>query len=420
MSWIDRINNIQLKVTTGEGSEFTPIYKGATRNRNMNASVFNFNNIEGSLVKRGYAESMKYPFEFHFQGEDNIDEAERFNKASLDKRPWTLTHPIYGDLLVQPINLSFSNSYQNDTVVSGELYETITDTYPDSSIGVQEQVLETIENIQALASDNFNIDDIYASLTSSISESMNDISESYQSYSVSDLDLQNVINAFNDAKVAFNNYTQDPVTFMNQLSTLLITPAKFYSSIEDRINVMKESYENLKEIITIDSSKNEKTYFELASCIIISGIAEASVIDTDEIADDQQIDDNDIEDYETRSDVLNIIQLILDIYDDFIETLGNMQSDIDADIDSYTPKQDSLNSLKEAINQVCGQLINLATDAKQERKYILPDDINLVMLVHRLLGTTDEDEIVKFANNNEILLEEWLQIKKGREIVYYL
>ena len=109
MSWIDRINNIELTVTTGEGSTFTPLYKSASRSRNMNASAFNFYGVEGTLIRRSNAESMKYPFEFHFTGENSLDEAERFNQASLDIRPWTITHPEYGDILVQPININFNN-----------------------------------------------------------------------------------------------------------------------------------------------------------------------------------------------------------------------------------------------------------------------------------------------------------------------
>jgi hypothetical protein len=46
--------------------------------------------------------------------------------------------------------------------------------------------------------------------------------------------------------------------------------------------------------------------------------------------------------------------------------------------------------------------------------------VGIIMLVHRLLGTTEDADIQRFAENNNILMDEWLQISKGREVVYYL
>jgi len=421
MSWLDRINNIKLKVVTGDGSEFTPLYKNASRNRDMNASVFNFNEIEGSLVRRGKASSMVYPFEFHFTGDDHIEESERFNKASLDTRPWTMTHTVYGDILVQPAKLNFDDSKQNDTIVTGELFETIRDSFPDSSIDVKSAVLKAVEiSIDNMVENFGTIEAVTPALVSKAAITTNQITQKYKLAAITDIDLQTVQNKSNEALAALNNITQDPLTYMRKLAELARTPAKFYARVQDRIVTLDEAYQDYKLAIGAESTVQNKLLFESVTGVLISAIAETSVVETQEIADDQFIEDNTIVDYSTRSDVLNVADSVKNSLDDYTNTLGSFQSDVDATPDSYTPKQKSLNSAKDAVNKSTGQLLQIAVQTKQERKYTIQYPIGLVMLVHRLLGTTDDQTIRDFAENNQITMDEWLQLPPSREVIYFL
>lgn len=420
MSWIDRLNNIVLTVTTGEGSTFTPLFKNASRSRNMNASKFNFNNVQGSLVKRGEAESMAYPFEFHFTGEDHIDESERFNQASLDNRPWRLTHPNYGDVVVQPITLNFNDNNQNDTVVTGELFETIEDSFADSDIDVREDVLKAVENSIDAQVEAFNIEQPSAVLVNTSTEVVENNAELNKARAITDIDLATVQNASNAAINSINNLTNDPVTFMRRTAELARTPSKFYSRIQDRITVLNEAYTELKTSIGLNSSNQEKLLFETTGGVIVSAIAEASIIETQEIADEQFIEDNTIVDYQTRSDVIAVIDAIKQILQDYLDTLGTLQSEIDATPDSYTPQQNSINNAKTAVNKATGQLLQIAIQTRQERRYTVPQEVALLILVHRLLGTYDSATVESFAENNQINLDEWLQIPQGRELIYYI
>lgn len=420
MSWIDRLNNIVLTVTTGEGSTFTPLFKNASRSRNMNASKFNFNNVQGSLVKRGEAESMAYPFEFHFTGEDHIDESERFNQASLDNRPWRLTHPNYGDVVVQPITLNFNDNNQNDTVVTGELFETIEDSFADSDIDVMEDVLKAVENSIDAQVEAFNIEQPSAVLVNTSTEVVENNAELNKARAITDIDLATVQNASNAAINSINNLTNDPVTFMRRTAELARTPSKFYSRIQDRITVLNEAYTELKTSIGLNSSNQEKLLFETTGGVIVSAIAEASIIETQEIADEQFIEDNTIVDYQTRSDVIAVIDAIKQILQDYLDTLGTLQSEIDATPDSYTPQQNSINNAKTAVNKATGQLLQIAIQTRQERRYTVPQEVALLILVHRLLGTYDSATVESFAENNQINLDEWLQIPQGRELIYYI
>jgi len=422
MSWINRINNITLKVITGEGSEFTPLYKNPSRSIGMNATGFDFINIHGTLVKRGETSGFRLPFEFHFTGIDNLDEAKRFIEAAKDKRPWKLIHPLYDELLVQPISINQNNSFENDSVLTGELWETIEDTYPDASIDVKEAVLESVDLANETLALEFSLKlgVPKASTLSKFNQTINNIANKFKLSAVTDFDFSAVQNAANEALATLDNVTQEPLLFMQKVTTLARTPAKFYASAQDRINVIEEGFADLKLSIGISDNNQEKIYFESLGGSLQSAKAESSVILASDVADEQQIEDNQIEDYQTRNDVLTTVESINLSLKNYLDTLGTFQSVVDATPDSYTPTQTTISTIKDAANKATGQLLQIAVEAKQERKYTVPSNIGIIMLVHRLLGTTDSDEIQSFAKNNDIQLQEWLQIEKGREIIYFI
>ena len=65
------------------------------------------------------------------------------------------------------------------------------------------------------------------------------------------------------------------------------------------------------------------------------------------------------------------------------------------------------------------RLFEVAFNAKQERIINLPKDGNPINLAHQYYGPGDEN-LDNFILNNTIELKEMLQIKKGREIKYYV
>jgi hypothetical protein len=420
MSWKEKITNIQFKIITGEGSEFTPLWKAPSRNKNFNASVFEFNNIEGAFVARGKSGSFKFPIELHFTGDDHIEEADRFFQAAKDQRPWRLTHPNYGEVLVQPINLNQSDAAQNDSVITGELYETIEDTYPDSIPAVQALVLENVDEAQTELANDFDIVDPEPSLLSTLLSTVNKVGANYKAAAITATDLATVQQALNDTLNALTNITEGPDVFMNRAAELARTPAKFYASVGDRINIIQESYDDLVQAIDGLLTVQNRQYFEAMGGALVIAKAEAVVLTSDEIAEEQDIEENNIVDYTTRNDVINIADDIQNTLISYIDKLGEYQSEVDATPNSYTPTQNGINKVKESINLASGQLLQIAVETKQERKYTVPQPTGIIILVHRLLGNTLNETIENFVESNNILLDEIIQIPKGRELTYYI
>jgi len=422
MSWLDRINNVELQIFTGDGSLFTPLYKNARRSKDMNVRKYKFNNIVGNLVLRGEAESGVYPFEFHFTGDDHLDEADRFFLASNNRSPWTMIHPEYGEILCQPSNLAQGNQNDNVSVFTGELWETISDIYPDTDVDVRSEVLKSLELANETAASNYGqkLGTIQPSTTSTATEKIEDAEIIISSSAVTDFDLQSIQNSAALALSAINGLSSDPVAFMRLSASLARTPARFYSNVTNRINTIALAYEDLKLAIIGLPSLQNKLYFEAFGGAYVTAMCEASVLTAADIADLQQIEGNTIKDYRSRGEVLTVIDILNATFLDFLETLSSLQSEVDATPDSFTPSQTTIQGVKETINKTAGQLQQIAVNAKQERFYTLDENLSITVLAHRLLGTVDNEEVQDFIEANGFVFDEMILVKKGRTVTYFV
>ena len=145
----------------------------------------------------------------------------------------------------------------------------------------------------------------------------------------------------------------------------------------------------------------------------------AAVITTMALATSKPFDEND---YKSRVDVINSVDCLLEIYDQFITDLDTMQSGNGGNPEDYVANSEVLINLNSLVNFTMANLFDLALDAKQERILSLEDDSDFITLTHRLYGLDDEDENIDemIRNNPQLGLDHYLNIKKGTEIIYYV
>jgi hypothetical protein len=126
-------------------------------------------------------------------------------------------------------------------------------------------------------------------------------------------------------------------------------------------------------------------------------------------------------DFGSRADVVNVIGKILTAYNTYITDLDSLQTDNGGDTDSYIPDGDSLSALTDLISYTISNLFKIALNSKQERTIILEADSNVILLAHRFYGIDESDSSIdQFIRNNNIGINEMLEVKKGRKIVYYV
>lgn len=422
MSWIEKINNTVLTVVTGDGEVYKPLYRNSGNNKqdiNMNATVVEFSDIDGGYVIRGAIGPKALPYEFIFQGSDHMDIRDSFISTLSDRRAWALSNPHIGSRIVQPISVSIDNSIDNMTVISGQFIETIADINPSSRISERREAeikLESSIDAGVFASEQLNLTTQDIASTSIVNDS---VYSKVKAGSITEFDLGDVSTKIGKANAAFNTIGSKPAQYMAQLANVIRAPSRFYDTIKNRVSVLNGSYTDLQNSITGVPSLGKKVYFEIAASMNLVAIAEANIITLGDVADLQGISlDN--EPIVTRRDVLEATTELKLLFDSYITSLGNLQSENDNKLDSYIPDSANLFALESAMVQVIGNLIAMASDAKTEVIYTTKDDIPIVDLVFKLLGTVDNLIIQKFAKDNNLGQNNVMVVEAGTKLYYYI
>lgn len=410
MSWVEKIDT-GIIIVTGDGREYKPLYMNSPKSFDFNISEFEFPHVRGTLVDRRERKGRRYTLEFFFQGENHLEVAEQFEASSLDKRPWNISHPMHGAMLMQPASLIFDNTGINVSKITATLIETLGDVAPRTSIPVKEQTVKSVENFNDSSSTAFE-----GKLKGANSNDINNLTlEMLGIYDeaeplISDNDQANeYFNLFNKANSLIVDLTQEPLLAIQAVNAVIMYPSLFLTTVQARINLMIAQFTSLSEGIENLITPNDKLIYENMAGNVIACMVNASV---NPLSDD---------DYGNSVDVLLVVNQINETYELYLENLDGLQTDNGGDTDSYIPDWQSASDLSGLVAFATSNLYDIALDAKQERIIYLESDSNLIIQTHRFYGLQQNDSTIEeFKRNNKIGLSEILQLKKGRELRYYV
>lgn len=408
MSWIEKINS-GIIVTCGDGESYEPHYVLMEKSVEYNIAEFEFIGIEGTLVKRSKPKGRRYSFEFIFQGENHLDEADKFEVSAKDPRAWKVFHPVYGDISVQPTGLTFDPTGLNTTKITGDFIETISEDYPRTSIDPTDNSKRIIDEYTQKSVDNY-AENVNPSV-SDVALLRNDIESNYAlgSESVMSAEQSNAyFQLYNTAITAINNAASNASAAANLATQIIMAPSVFTNDVKSRLQLLISQYEALvfgfEELLT----PNQKKTFEMNGGSIIAAMANAAVNPIDG-------------DYANTVDVLSVIETVTTYYNTYIEGLNNLQTLNNGNTDSYIPDFDSMSQLGTSIGYVVSNLMDIALNAKKERSHILAYDSNVILLAHRFYGLDQSgSNIDAIINHNNIKTSELLLVEAGRKIVYYV
>jgi len=408
MSWQERLDNVRFTIITGDGKSFTPLWKNGSKEKSFNYSNYNFIDVEGGFTDRKKPQASKYPLVFWFQGDDNIEQADAFESSANDSRPWQIKHPFYGNIIGQPISLNRNDSSYNITEITVEFWESISADYPNPLPAVDDLINSKVEELSDEAAKSYD-DDIEptAEDTQTLQDSIIQISASFNKLFDNE--------TFSDYKTLMaktqndvNNLISSPLQAITSLHSLVLTPALFMQSVKSRLSALKESFAKITDILDRKSSLNNKLYFESQSAVIVAAICQSAStpIDTD---------------YTTRNEIEDVNNLILEVYNSYLQLLDNSQISVSDIKNSYHPNPLVQTKLHELVTETTGNLFSLAFQAKQERTVEVDRDTNLILLTHKYIGLdTDDKNIEMFRQINSIKNDELFLIKKGRTIKYFV
>lgn len=403
MSWIDKLENVKFSITTGDGKIYFPLWRTAEKSKEFNVSAYDLINVEGTFVDRKKAKGGKFPFAFYFQGEDNIEQSDEFEKSSNDNRAWTVEHPFYGTIKGQPTNLKRIDSSYNVTEINIEFWESVDEDYPLSEISIKDNIRAKVDDLNMVA---------LAQLVENSNPITADISGLKEQTILSSAKQVPDVNSFNDfknqVKTAVKTADQlvlDTQTALENVQKVINAPAEFSTAVKAKIDSYVASYEIMKNSI---ESLFDKYLFESQASSVIAGMCLSSV-------------NPGTKDYVVRADIEYVNDKIVAMYNDYLLTLDEQQVSIYEIDKSWTPDSLIQAKLINLVKATSNGLFLLSFNARQEREYELTEDSNLIVLTHRFLGLdADDKNIDDFRKMNNIKNFELYQIRKGRTIKYFV
>jgi len=429
MSWLEKVKN-GLTITCGDGKEYTPNYLNATKSVAYNVAEFNFPNIDGTLVERKAAQGRKFPIEIYFQGEENLDTAAAFERSANDSRSWTLSHPYYGDIIVQPVSLVFDNSEHNVSKITGTVLETIEKIRPDVSVAPIEAIVEAKAVADAALGDAYvnaepptasGLADFLGKVQGAYEQGKQYAGEAGSYYDNAMRTAQSAITAsqaaigsgFTAVATALRA-TSDAIQFVQSF------PADFVSNIEGRFTAMQAQFSRLTEVLVPASMNNEdKEQYALQAGTLISTMAVSTV---QQVEVDAEGNFNTVEQtYASAGVALQAIDFLLENYNTFAATMDLLQTENGGSPESYVPSFATMQALENVVNLTAANLFNIALNSQQERTVILRYDSNPIELTHRFYGLDNADEnLARLIRTNNFGLNEYLLVRANTPIVFYV
>jgi hypothetical protein len=407
MSWLDKIKN-DLIITCGDGKSYRPNWLNAVKDREYNTAEFDFHGVVGTYVYRGTPRGRKYSLEIYFQGETHLDTATAFETSADDNRAWTLEHPYYGRLLVQPTALRFDNTAHNVTKITGTIIETITEDYPKGRQVPADVIAANVATTDEAAAQ------AYANNVTPAGPDKNqmraNINAAYTPGSkfVDTANANAYFNAFNEAAAAITTATAEPLAAMRKIQAVINKPAQFQATVQTRMDVLNQTFTSLRAQVANITDRKLKFLYQGNAANVLTGLAltAATPLATD---------------YANRPAVLAVIETIIATYNQYVADLDTLQSTNGGSPDSFVPDAVLLTGLNSLINYTLGNLFNIAANAKQERSFVLENDSNWLLLTHRVYGLDAADaNLDKLMNENGAGLATALHVPKNKIIVYYI
>lgn len=410
MSWIDDIQNKVFEIVTGDGKSYFPKWKNAIKTQDYNVAVYNFIGVEGSYVDRKKAKGRKFALEFYFDGTDAVALGNNFELSARDKRKWLLKHPFYGNIDCQPLGLVQDNTQYNVSKFTSEVIETLGEGYPEYNDAFEEIIVATQETTNELQAEAFaSADKVDRNLLQNTTEYLDSVFSSI-------IDDENDLNIFKSKVEAtvndIINVTTSATQIIRSMQDMINYPATIVQTVASRFNAFSEALNGLIDNIT-GITVDSRTLADKFSFEAIGG----AIIAAQQIATSSNIEGS----YYTRNDVIAQEEKLLDDHFNFLEILDENQTDRNDTETSYVPDFDSMNELANIVGLSVANLYAIAFEAKQERTFVNDKDSNAIVLTHRFYGADLNDENLDyFIETNNIGLNEILNIKKGRTLLFYV
>jgi len=412
-TWAELYQNVKFTLVTGDGQRYTPIMKNATLSQEFNTSVFNFKNIKGTLIDKRNPMGYVYSIELYIQGDDHVEVAKQFRKSANNRNPWTIQHPLYERIVVQPVTpILYDNSDNllNVTRITCNVQETIQQT----NVKFVGSKIDKIQGQYVLLEQGYT--DVY--LTEVEVPKVKDITRMQQlargyktivaGYIKVQSDYEKYLNTYNQSYAAITNGLDNLGGAIAGLQALLSLPAYLQDTLHNRISFLEYQLDNILYGIANLRLPNAKQLIQNQACCLLNAMCWAS---------SYNIQPSDIE-YNTQ--VLDIIKRIIAAYNKVVTAFEVLETATGGELDSFFIDGYTFFTLTNLVKFSVTRLFEVAGSTKQKQYVALTKDSNWIYIASQIYGLQPDDSTIsRLIAENEAGPAEMLQVKKGRKIVYY-
>jgi len=410
MAWQEQLKT-DLVVITGDGKVYTPDYLNANQTTPFNIAEFVFKRVQGTLVRRGTIRGARYNIEWYFQGADYLEVTAEFKESSKNNNAWEITHPVYGRMLCHPVTITYDDSKQNCTKITGEIVETISSQKLNPLVSVPDLIIaEKITTDTALldsyvtdvnpvaVADQIQMQEDTGTIFTTISGLIENITTEYQDF----------VNQYNAANRAIDTAIANASGAIGAAQSLISLPYVWLNTVQQRLEYLQAALAGLVAGIAGLTTPGYKRLFECYCGTIITAMCATTVTNIGT-------------DYRNRNDVLKVVDLIIAAYNGYIINLDSLQTDTGALPTSYIPEWESQSRINRLVNFTVSNLFAVASNSRQQRTVLLQNDTNAILLAFQFYGMLPDDSTIEqVINDNNIVGDELLYIRAGRNIVYYV
>ncbi|HUX59713.1 MAG TPA: DNA circularization N-terminal domain-containing protein [Ignavibacteriaceae bacterium] len=418
MSYADRVRK-DIQFTSPEGNVFKALWQKNRKPKEKNLGIFNYPKLNGSEVQDLGTTGTRYPITFYFVGINHDKETQRFEKAFLEFGTWEVIHPVDGNLILQPVSINPDiNPVENGTysLIQSEWIEPIKKDTIKSTAELGAKVKRKKIDLNIQSANQFNLTLLSAAEKISAIQS---IRKSIVAFQNAMKNIYNKVSAVAAKITAIRNQIESTITaaVMNiaalagQIQSLVELPGLIQMDIKSKIKAYKEMATGILNLSPDGTDKSSKNIV-LVQEIFLSSVS-ASMADTITTAE-----------YSTRSQVIEVIEDILELYNNIAEGLDSiMNSFANNDFDlQYYSQSESFSSAMILLANMIAYLLRVSFDLKVEKTIRLDQDKSPIRIVIEQYGTLGENDILldMFISANKLKGNDIFIIPSGREVVVYV
>lgn len=403
MAWTDRLRDAAY--TSPSGVRLTFDYEATSETFEQLGGAFNFPDAKGTYVQPLGASGRRYPLRLILWGADYDTAAAAWMNALQESGVGTLEHPAYGRKTVVPTgSVTRRDEFvrgAGQAVIEVAFFETTGLVYPaPQDTGDLAAALSAAGDAQAAnlaasgaldsVSDQVDFQSRFNAAVNAASGTLRPIAGAVASAERQFIAIESSINRGIDVLIG------DPLTMAYQVQQLLQAPALAIQGVGDRLS----AYNDLLTSFLSDAPERKTALYN--SDTWATGTLSASVLAASNTR------------FTRRPEAIAAAEQVLEA----AEAVAAWRDDNFAALE-VVDEGGVWQSLQELVALSAGALVSLSFGLASERTITLTSDRTIVDLAYELYGSVD-DRLDVLINDNNLSGDEIIEIKRGRQVTYYV